>query len=97
MKEWLAVANAAPARSGSTERRRRKAAAGKVYMIRAGLFDDVDAVVSWHPGDLNECRRPATSPTSAPSSASAACQRTPRRAPDQGRSALDGVEAMNTW
>jgi aminobenzoyl-glutamate utilization protein B len=23
--------------------------AGKVYMIRAGLFDDVDAVVAWHP------------------------------------------------
>src|SRR6185295_4183813 len=27
--------------------------AGKVYMVRAGLFDDVDAVVAWHPGDRN--------------------------------------------
>jgi aminobenzoyl-glutamate utilization protein B len=26
---------------------------GKVYMIRAGLFDDVDAVVAWHAGDRN--------------------------------------------
>ena len=26
---------------------------GKVYMVRAGLFDDADAVLSWHPGDKN--------------------------------------------
>jgi aminobenzoyl-glutamate utilization protein B len=24
---------------------------GKIYMARAGLFDDVDAVLAWHPGD----------------------------------------------
>jgi|GEM_PF-6426892 len=24
---------------------------GKVYMSRAGLFDDVDAMLNWHPGD----------------------------------------------
>ena len=64
-------------------------------MIRAGLFKDVDAVVSWHPGDRNEA-----SPTSSTAnvtgkfrfrgvSAHAAA------APDRGRSALDGVEAMN--
>ena len=27
---------------------------GKVYMVRAGLFDDVDAVISWHAGDANQ-------------------------------------------
>jgi aminobenzoyl-glutamate utilization protein B len=26
----------------------------KVYMVRAGLFDDVDVAVSWHPGDTND-------------------------------------------
>ena len=26
---------------------------GKVYMLRAGLFRDVDAVLHWHPGDSN--------------------------------------------
>lgn len=26
---------------------------GKLYMLRAGLFKDVDVVVSWHPGDQN--------------------------------------------
>jgi aminobenzoyl-glutamate utilization protein B len=27
---------------------------GKVYMVRAGLFNDVDAVLHWHPGDHND-------------------------------------------
>lgn len=27
---------------------------GKVYMARAGLFDDVDAVLAWHPSDENQ-------------------------------------------
>ena len=26
---------------------------GKLYMVRAGAFQDVDAVLSWHPGDAN--------------------------------------------
>src|SRR5690606_8553257 len=26
---------------------------GKVYMVRAGLFEDVDAVLVWHPADRN--------------------------------------------
>jgi aminobenzoyl-glutamate utilization protein B len=30
--------------------------AGKVYMVRAGLFNDVDAVLAWHPGDNNNAR-----------------------------------------
>lgn len=27
---------------------------GKLWMIRAGLFDDVDVVMDWHPGDQTE-------------------------------------------
>ena len=41
--------------------------------IRAGLFDDVDAVVTWHPGDRNTvspvsnlAKRLADAPPSAP-------------------------------
>ncbi|WP_290483043.1 M20/M25/M40 family metallo-hydrolase, partial [Hyphomonas sp. UBA3601] len=26
---------------------------GKVYMVRAGLFNDVDIAMHWHPGDRN--------------------------------------------
>ena len=68
---------------------------GKVYMIRAGLFRDVDAAVTWHPGDVNQVSR-ATSLANISAkfrfrgvSAHAAAS------PEQGRSALDGVEAMN--
>lgn len=68
---------------------------GKVYMVRAGLFDDADAVLSWHPQDKNQAD--AGSSLAAISvrfrfkgtSAHAAV------APWRGRSALDGVEAMN--
>ncbi len=68
---------------------------GKVYMVRAGLFDDADAVLSWHPGDENNA--------DAGSSLAAISVRFRFKgiaahaagAPWRGRSALDGVEAMN--
>lgn len=68
---------------------------GKVYMVRAGLFDDVDTVLHWHPSDRNAAN-PATSLANKSAkfrfegiSSHAAA------APHRGRSALDGVEAMN--
>ncbi len=68
---------------------------GKVYMVRAGLFDDVDAVLHWHPGDRNDAS-PAT--TLANRSAKFRFHGHATHAagaPERGRSALDGVEAMN--
>ena len=68
---------------------------GKVYMTRAGLFDDVDIALHWHADDENAASpRPALANKSAKfrfygRSAHAA------GAPEQGRSALDAVEAMN--
>jgi aminobenzoyl-glutamate utilization protein B len=69
--------------------------AGKVYMTRAGLFRDVDIVLHWHPKDRNQVMYSTSlANTSAKfrfhgESAHAAM------APERGRSALDGVEAMN--
>jgi aminobenzoyl-glutamate utilization protein B len=68
---------------------------GKGYMVRAGLFNDVDATFYWHPGDANNASQDRNlAVTSAKfrfhgQAAHAAA------APDRGRSALDGVEAMN--
>ncbi len=68
---------------------------GKVYMVRSGLFNDVDAVIHWHPGDNNEViMTSALANTSAKFrfkglSAHAAAS------PEKGRSALDAVEAMD--
>lgn len=68
---------------------------GKVYMTRSGLFDDVDIALHWHADDENSANpRPALANKSAKfrfygRSAHAA------GAPQEGRSALDAVEAMN--
>jgi len=68
---------------------------GKVYMVRAGLFNDVDVVIHWHPGSDN-----AVTLTSALANKSAKFRfrglaAHAAAAPDKGRSALDGVEAMD--
>jgi aminobenzoyl-glutamate utilization protein B len=68
---------------------------GKVYMTRAGLFNDVDVALHWHADDENSANpRPALANKSAKfrfygRSAHAA------GAPQEGRSALDAVEVMN--
>jgi aminobenzoyl-glutamate utilization protein B len=68
---------------------------GKVYMVRAGLFDDVDLVIHWHPGSAN-----SVTLTSALANRSAkfrfhGLSAHAAMAPDKGRSALDGVESMD--
>ncbi len=69
---------------------------GKIYMIRAGLLEGVDAVVSWHPGDLNQVTRATTLANNSAKFRFRGVSAHAAAAPDAGRSALDGVEAMNT-
>ncbi len=94
IKDWLSASgNSGTIRIYGTPA--EEGGAGKVYLVREGLFDDVDAVLHWHPGNAN----------SADASSSLANKSGKFRfygkashassAPDQGRSALDGVEAMN--
>ncbi len=65
---------------------------GKTFMVRAGLFDDCDAALHWHPaskntaGDSSCLSRAAVKFRFIGRSAHAA------GAPEQGRSALDAVE-----
>jgi aminobenzoyl-glutamate utilization protein B len=94
LKEWLE-------RTGTPGRVRfygtpaEEGGSGKVYMVREGLFEDVDFTINWHPGDeISAAAKTSLANRSAKFrfrglSAHAA------GAPDQGRSALDGVEAMN--
>jgi len=68
---------------------------GKVYMVRAGLFNDVDVVIHWHPGDAN-----GVTITSALANKSAKFRfygiaSHAAAAPERGRSALDAVESMD--
>ncbi len=68
---------------------------GKVYMIRAGAFTDVDAVLAWHPGDANQA---SLRTTLANITAKFRFRGTAAHAamnPEQGRSALDAVMLFN--
>ena len=68
---------------------------GKVFMVQAGLFEDCDAVLHWHPsssnsaGDRSTLARMAVKFRFHGKAAHAA------GAPEQGRSALDAVELTN--
>jgi aminobenzoyl-glutamate utilization protein B len=94
IKDWLAATGTkgqirlygTPAEEGG---------GGKIYMVRAGLFKDVDATLYWHPGDANTA---AQDKNLANISAKFRFHGIPSHAavaPDRGRSALDAVESMD--
>jgi aminobenzoyl-glutamate utilization protein B len=68
---------------------------GKLFLVRDGVFDDVDVAVSWHPAPVCGVNKAVSLAnvlvdfdfTGRPSHAAAA--------PQLGRSALDAVELMN--
>ena len=69
--------------------------AAKTYMVREGLFDDVDAAISWHPATftgVNEASSLANTRIDFTFHGKAAHA---AGAPELGRSALDAVELMN--
>lgn len=68
---------------------------GKVYMVRAGLFNDVDAVLHWHPGDANSASAGSSLANMSAKFRFKGISAHAAGAPERGRSALDGVEAMN--
>lgn len=68
---------------------------GKVYMVRAGLFDDVDVAFHWHPGDRNSIQMSTSLANKSGKFRFTGIAAHAAGAPDRGRSALDGVEAMN--
>ena len=69
--------------------------AGKVYLVRAGLFDDVDAVIHWHPSDGNSADAASSLSNKSAKFRFYGVSAHAASAPENGRSALDGVEAMN--
>lgn len=69
--------------------------AGKVYMVRAGLFDDVDAVVSWHPADRNGVNTVSNLANISAKFRFHGVSAHAAGAPEKARSALDAVEAMD--
>ena len=94
VKEWLVKNNikgtirfyGTPAEEGGS---------GKVYMVREGLFDDVDVVLHWHPDDNNSANSRTSNANKSARFTFKGISAHAAGSPEQGRSALDGVEAMN--
>ena len=94
IKEWLVTNNVkgtirfygTPAEEGGS---------GKVYMVREGLFDDVDTVFHWHPDDNNSANSRTSNSNKSARFSFKGISAHAAGSPEQGRSALDGVEAMN--
>ena len=94
VKEWLENNNiegrirfyGTPAEEGGS---------GKVYMVREGLFEDVDIVLHWHPDDVNSANIATNNSNKSAKFTFKGISTHAAGAPDLGRSALDGVESMN--
>jgi aminobenzoyl-glutamate utilization protein B len=68
---------------------------GKVYMVRAGLFDDVDIVLHWHASDQNSADADTSLANRSAKFRFRGVSAHAAGAPENARSALDGVEAFD--
>lgn len=68
---------------------------GKVYMVRAGLFNNVDAVIHWHPGNENGITMTSALANSSAKFRFYGLSAHAAASPENGRSSLDAVESMN--
>jgi aminobenzoyl-glutamate utilization protein B len=67
---------------------------GKVFMVRAGLFKDVDVVLHWHPGDNNSVNNGGMLAMISAKVTFHGIASHAAMAPERGRSALDAVMLM---
>jgi len=68
---------------------------GKVFMVREGLFNNVDIVLHWHPGSENKVTMTSALANSSAKFRFRGVSAHASSAPEKGRSSLDAVEAMN--
>ena len=68
---------------------------GKVYLVREGLFNNVDVVLHWHPWDTNLVINTSVLANKSAKFRFYGVASHASVSPEKGRSALDGVEAMN--
>lgn len=69
---------------------------GKVFMLRAGLFKDVDTVLHWHPGDHNAVQNGGMLAFLSARLVFHGVAAHAAAAPERGRSALDAVMLAGT-
>jgi aminobenzoyl-glutamate utilization protein B len=94
-KNWMQKANikgtirliGTPAEEG--------AGGGKTYLVKEGVFKDIDAVLHWHPGDNNNASPNSSLAYRVANFSFSGLAAHASASPEKGRSALDAVEAMN--
>lgn len=94
VKDWMAE-NGVKARVRYYGCPAEEGGAAKAFMVREGLFDDVDLAISWHPAtftSVNKANSLANTRIDFTFHGKAAHA---AGAPELGRSALDAVELMN--
>ncbi|MBP0617715.1 M20 family metallopeptidase [Jiella mangrovi] len=69
--------------------------AAKAFMVRAGIFDDVDAAITWHPASLTRVDEALSLANTRIDFTFTGRSSHAAAAPHLGRSALDAVELMN--
>ncbi len=94
IRKWL-EASGTPGRIRLYGTPAEEGGSGKVYMTRAGLFDDVDIAIHWHAGDENSAAAETSLANRSAKFRFKGIASHAAGAPERGRSALDGVEAMN--
>lgn len=94
IRQWL-EATGQPGRIRFYGTPAEEGGSGKVYMTRAGLFDDVDFAIHWHADDANSAAAQTSLANRSAKFRFSGRAAHAAGAPERGRSALDGVEAMN--
>lgn len=67
---------------------------GKVFMARAGVFNDLDVALAWHPGDANSASLKSSLANVTAKFRFYGAASHAAAAPDRGRSSLDAVMLM---
>ncbi len=94
VKDWM-IANKKPGTLRFYGTPAEEGGSGKVYMVRDGLFSDVDAVIHWHPGPQNGVDYGSSLANKNGKVRFYGVASHAAASPERGRSALDGVEAMD--
>jgi len=68
---------------------------GKVFMAREGVFDDLDAAITWHPGFVNSVWAATSTAMNSFKVNFHGVAAHAGGSPESGRSALDGVQLMD--
>lgn len=95
VRDWL-KATGTPGRVRLYGTPAEEGGSGKVYLVRDGLFKDVDFTIHWHADDENSAAARTTLANRSAKFRFTGVSAHAAGAPERARSALDGVEAMNT-